>query len=355
MSETRRVAIVAGDGIGVDVTREVLQALDHLRSRGLPLEWREFDYSADTYLKTGVAMPPGGMQELAAFDAIFMGAFGDPRVPDMAHARAVLLGARFELDLYVNQRPTRLYHPSLTPLKGVERLEFTIFRENTEGLYAGCGGIFKKDTADEVATQEDINTRKGVERICRHAFEHAKKYGLRKVLMADKSNVLRFAGDLWQRVFFSLAKEYPGIEASHMFVDALCMQLVKRPQDFEVIVTNNMFGDILTDLAAGLVGGLGVAPSGNVNPETGRGMFEPVHGSAPKYAGQDVANPCGALLSAALMLEWIGFGSAGRALEAAVADSIAAGETTRDLGGQLGTRAAGAAVLKRLEAAQFQD
>jgi 3-isopropylmalate dehydrogenase len=346
---TKRLAIVPGDGIGVDVTREVVRALELLQRRGLPLEWKSFDYSADTWLKTGVALPPGGMAELGSFDAIFMGAFGDPRVPDMAHAKAILLGARFELDLYVNHRPTKLYHPSLTPLKGIEKLDFTIFRENTEGLYAGCGGVFKKGTADEVATQEEINTRKGVERICRQAFEYAKKHGHTKVLMADKNNVLRFAGDLWMRSFFELAEKYPGIEATHMFVDALCMQLVKKPQEFQVIVTNNMFGDIITDLAAGLVGGLGVAPSGNYNPETGRAMFEPVHGSAPKYAGKDVANPAGAFLSAALMLEWVGFEKAGRALESAVASAIAAGESAKDLGGTLGTRAAADAVLQRLE------
>jgi 3-isopropylmalate dehydrogenase len=293
------------------------------------------------------------MQELGAFDAIFMGAFGDPRVPDMAHAKEILLGARFELDLYVNHRPTRLYHPALSPIKGVESLELTIFRENTEGLYAGHGGIFKKGTPDEVATQEEINTRKGVERICRHAFRFAHERGLRKVLMADKSNVLRFGGDLWQRVFFALAKEYPGIEASHMFVDALCMQLVRRPSDFQVIVTNNMFGDIITDLAAGISGGLGLAPSANVNPESRRAMFEPVHGSAPKYAGQDVANPFGALLSLALLLDWVSLAEAGAALEQAVADCVAAGDTTKDLGGSLGTRAAGGAVLRRLEAAKL--
>ncbi len=347
----QRLAIVPGDGIGVDVTREVMKILIHLKSRGLALEWKEFDYSADTYLRTGIALPPGGMEELGAFDAIFMGAFGDPRVADMAHAKAILLGARFELDLYVNHRPTKLYAPRLSPLKGVETLDFTIFRENTEGLYAGCGGVFKKGTPDEVATQEEINTRKGVERICRHAFEYAKQKGHTKVLMADKSNVLRFAGDLWQRCFFNLAKEYPGIEASHMFVDALCMQLVKKPQEYQVIVTNNMFGDIITDLAAGLVGGLGVAPSGNYNPQTGRAMFEPVHGSAPKYAGKDVANPAGALLSTALMLEWVGFAKAGEALEKSVAEAIAAGETCKDLGGTLGTAASGDAVLKRLEKA----
>jgi 3-isopropylmalate dehydrogenase len=335
----------------VDVTREVVRALEQIRACGTRLEWREFDYSADSYLRTGVALPPGGMDELAEFDAVFMGAFGDPRVPDMAHAREILLGARFELDLYVNHRPSKLYHPSLTPLRSVEKLEFTIFRENTEGLYAGCGGVFKKGTPEEIATQEEINTRRGVERICRYAFEFARRNGLRRVLMADKSNVLRYGGDLWQRVFFGLAKDYRELEASHMFVDALCMQLVRRPQDFEVIVTSNMFGDILTDLAAGLVGGLGVAPSGNVNPETRRAMFEPVHGSAPKYAGQDLANPFGALLSAALMLDWIGCADAGRTLEWAVAGCIADGETTRDLGGSLGTRAAGDAVLRRLEQA----
>src|SRR5262245_60753975 len=210
MTEVKRLAIVPGDGIGVDVTREVVRALERLERHGARLEWREFDYSAETYLRTGIALPPGAMDELRSFDAIFMGAFGDPRVPDMAHAREILLGARFELDLYVNHRPSKLYHQALTPLRSVEKLEFTIFRENTEGLYAGCGGVFKKGTPGEVPNREETTPRRGVERICRYAFEFARRKGLKRVLMADKSNVLRYAGDLWQRTFFELAREYQG-------------------------------------------------------------------------------------------------------------------------------------------------
>jgi 3-isopropylmalate dehydrogenase len=342
----KRIAVVPGDGIGVDVTREAvktLRAIGEIASVRFLL--REYDYGAETYLATGVSMPPGGHDELRTYDAIFMGAFGDPRVPDMRHAADILLGTRFKLDLYVNHRPVKLLHESLCPLKKRRRedVDFVVFRENTEGLYVGMGGCFKKDTADEVATQVDMNTRKGVERIIRHAFEYAVAKGRRRVCMSDKSNVLTYGHDLWQRVFRQVSSEYPSIEASHMFVDALTMQMVKDPSQFDVIVTCNMFGDIVTDLGAALQGGLGLAGSGNINPH-GTSMFEPVHGSAPKYAGKDVANPLGAILTVQLMLEHLGLQRAADLVEAAVVDCIAQGRTTRDLGGSLGTSAAGDAV-----------
>ena len=346
-----KIAVVAGDGIGVDVTAEAVKVLDRVaRARGIPFEPVFFPWSADHYLKTGVTIPEGGFDDLAAnYDAVFMGAFGDPRVPDMKHAADILLGARFRLDLYVNYRPVRCLDDRLCPLKGFSArdIDFVVFRENTEGSYVGAGGHLKKGTPDEVAVQEDISTRKGVERIIRYAFEFAQTRGRRRVVMSDKSNAMRFVGDLWQRAFADVAKEYPGIEASHLYIDALCMQMVKDPRQFDVIVTNNMFGDIATDLGAALQGGLGMAASGNIHP--GRvSMFEPVHGSAPKYAGTGKANPFGAILTAGLLLEHLGHGAEAAAVEAAVAACVREGAATTDVGGSLSTAQAGDAVCQRL-------
>jgi 3-isopropylmalate dehydrogenase len=254
---------------------------------------------------------------------------------------------RFQLDLYVNYRPVKLLNRRLSPLRDDKRIDFVIFRENTEGAYVGMGGNFKKGTPDEIAVQEDVSTRRGVERIIRYAFEFAERTGRKSVCMADKNNVMRFGGDLWLRTFEEVAKEYAGIEHFHMFVDALTMQMVRAPEMFEVIVTNNMFGDIVTDLGAALQGGLGVAASGNIHP--GRvSLFEPIHGSAPKYAGKDVANPIGAILTAAMMLEYLGYASEAATIEKAVVEAISANETTSDLGGSLGTKAAAQAVVKRI-------
>ena len=345
-----KIAVVPGDGIGVDVTAEAVKVLEHVgRRRGLPVELKFYPWSADHYLKTGETVPAGGFEELSSYDAIFMGAFGDPRVPDMKHAADILLGARFRLDLYVNFRPVRCLDDRLCPLKGfsAKDVDFVVFRENTEGSYVGAGGHLKKGTADEVAVQEDVSTRKGVERILRAAFEWAKAHGRKRVVMSDKSNAMRFVGDLWQRAFAEVKKDYPGIEASHLYIDALCMQMVKDPRQFDVIVTNNMFGDIATDLGAALQGGLGMAASGNIHP--GRAsMFEPVHGSAPKYAGTGKANPFGAILTAGLMLEHLGKSSEAAAVEAAVAACVREGAATADVGGSLSTSAAGDAVCERL-------
>ncbi len=346
-----RIAVVPGDGIGVDVTAEAMKVLERIsRQRSIPFEPVFFPWSADHYLSTGVSIPPGGFDDLSRnYDAIFMGAFGDPRVPDMKHAADILLGARFQLDLYVNYRPVRCLDDRLCPLRGLKAadVDFVVFRENTEGSYVGAGGHLKKGTPDEVATQEDVSTRKGVERIIRYAFEFAKTRGRKRVVMSDKSNAMRFVGDLWQRTFHEVAREYPGIEASHLYIDALCMQLIKDPRQFEVIVTNNMFGDIATDLGAALQGGLGMAASGNLHP--GRvSMFEPVHGSAPKYAGTGKANPFGAILTAGLMLDHLGHAAEAAAVEAAVADCVRKGAATADVGGSLTTGAAGDAVCERL-------
>ena len=343
----KKIAVIPGDGIGPEVIEAGMRVLEKVDPG---LEFVHFGWNADEYLRTGISMPPGAMDDIRVnFDAVYLGAFGDPRVPDMKHAADILLGMRFELDLYVNYRPVKLLNDRLSPLKnkGMKEIDFVIFRENTEGAYVGMGGTFKKGTPDEIAVQEDVSTRRGVERIIRYAFEFAKKTGRKSVCMSDKNNVMRFGGDLWVRTFEEVAAEYPGIEHFHMFVDALTMQMVRAPEMFEVIVTNNMFGDIVTDLGAALQGGLGVAGSGNIHP--GRvSLFEPIHGSAPKYAGKDVANPIGAILTASMMLEYLGFHEEAAAVEAAVVEAIEAGETTHDLGGSLGTKAAGEAVLGRL-------
>ncbi len=341
---SQRIAVLPGDGIGPEVTVEAMKVVRAAADRfGLDLELVELPWSAEHYLATGETLPDGALEELRDhYAAIFIGAYGDPRVPDMRHAADILLGIRFGLDLYVNFRPIKVYHQGLCPLKGKtpEDVDLVVFRENTEGAYVGVGGVFKKGTADEVAVQEEMHTRKGVERIIRAAFEYAQRTGRGKVTMCDKSNVMRHGHDLWQRCFAEVAEEFSSIESDHFFVDALAMQLVRKPELFEVVVTNNMFGDILTDLGAALQGGLGVAASANLHP--GRtSMFEPVHGSAPKYTGMQTANPVGAVLSAGLMLEHLGHGAAAAAVESVVAASLAAGETTRDLGGSLGTSEVG--------------
>lgn len=349
----RRYAMVPGDGIGIDVTQEavkVLTAASEAFGFGLTLE--HFDFGADRYLKTGETLPDGTLEIWSGFDAIFMGAFGDPRVPDMKHAADILLGTRFRMDLYANVRPVRCLSERLCPLRSyaAKDIDFVVFRENTEGAYAGIGGVFKKGTADEIGIQEDVNTRKGVERIVRAAFAYAQTTGRKKVTMSDKSNALRHAHDIWQRVFKEVAAEYPGIQSNHLYVDALTMQLIKDPRQFDVIVTCNMFGDIVTDLGAALQGGLGMAASGNLHP--GRtSMFEPVHGSAPKYAGTDTANPFGAILTAGMMLDATGLPEAAQAIEAAVVSCLEARECTADVGGTLGARAAADAVVRRVRAA----
>ena len=346
----RRYAVVPGDGIGVDVTHEAVKVLEAAaQAGGFGVQLQSYDFGADRYLTTGETLPRGTFEEFATYDAILMGAFGDPRVPDMRHAREILLGTRFELDLYTNLRPVRCLHDRLCPLRdrSAKDVDFVVFRENTEGLYVGIGGIFKKGTPDEIAVQEDVNTRKGVERIIRDAFEYARQHDRKKVTMSDKSNALRFGHDLWQRVFNEVRQEYPEIEANHLYIDALAMQMIKNPAQFDVIVTCNMFGDIVTDLGAQLQGGLGMAASGNIRPE-GTSMFEPVHGSAPKYAGADTANPFGAILTAAMMLEHTGHAEPAQWIEQAVIDCLEAGDCTADVGGELGTAATGEAVARRV-------
>ena len=352
-----RIAVIAGDGIGKEVTAEAVKVIEAVGQRfGRRFELEPLPWSADYFLQSGVTIPPNGYDMLREFDAIFIGALGDPRVPDNRHARDILLGTRFELDLFVNYRPVTLLHERLCPLKNREPKEvnFVVFRENTEGVYVGIGGRFKAGTNDEVAIQEEINTYKGVHRIITHAFEFAQAHGLTKVCMADKSNAMTHGHALWHRVFHEIAAGYPAVQATHYYIDALAMYMVLDPAQFQVIVTNNLFGDIITDLGAAFQGGLGMAASGNIHPGK-TSMFEPVHGSAPRFAGKNVANPVGAIASAALMLETLGLGAESAAIDAAVLAAVNAGQGTPDIGGSLGTRETGDAIAAEVRSRAIRD
>ena len=347
----KRIAVIPGDGIGPEVIREAVRVLRRLQeSRIIEVELVDFDWGAEKFLKEGITVPPGGLEMLSEeFDAILAGAFGDPRIPSNKHAEDILLGMRRGLDLYINLRPVRLLDARFTPLldRKTDDIDFVVFRENTEGAYCGAGGFLKKGTLDEIALQEEVNTRRGVERIIVAAFEYARANGRKRVTMADKSNVQRFGGDLWQRVFKEVSAGYGDIEANHQFVDAMAMFIVLDPAQYDVIVTNNLFGDILTDLGAAIQGGLGLAASGNIHP--GKvSLFEPVHGSAPPLAGKGTANPIGSILTCAMMLEYLGYQTEGRMIEEAVRGAISADETTRDLGGTHSTEQVGAAIANRL-------
>jgi 3-isopropylmalate dehydrogenase len=346
-----RIAVIPGDGIGHEVLEQGQRVLAHLSQRdGLNLEFEQLPYGADRYLESGVSITPEEMQGLRGYDAIYLGALGDPRVKSNVHAREILLGMRFELDLYINLRPVKLLDARYCPLKGKEPedLRFVVFRENTEGLYTGVGGQFKKGTPDEIAIEAEMNSRKGVERIIRAAFAHAKERGLKQVCMSDKSNAMRHGHELWQRVFREVAAEYPEIQTKHYYVDVLTMQMVRNPEQFDVIVTNTLFGDIVTDLGAELQGGIGLAASGNLNPEGGIGMFEPVHGSAPDIAGQGIANPLAAILSAGMMLSWLGHPALEQELESAVKHCLNTDQVTRELGGKLTGAQVADAVIAQL-------
>jgi 3-isopropylmalate dehydrogenase len=317
-----------------------------LRAAGSDFEFQDYDVNADQYMRSGKPIPDGVWAELQKADAILFGAVGDPRVNDAAYLAGVLLRLRFELDLYVNLRPAKLYDERLSPLRREDRrhVDLLIVRENTEGLYVGMGGRFKKGTEDEVAVQEDLNSYLGVTRIIEYAFGVAQ----REVVMVDKSNAMTHAGGLWQDRWKTIARKHPRVKTRHLYVDAAAMQLVRDPSQFEVIVTGNLFGDILSDLTAELIGGMGIAPSGNINPETKRGLFEPVHGTAPDIAGRGLVNPIGAILSASMMVRHLGHTDMASAIEGAVESAIRAGETTRDIGGSLSTSECGDAVAKRL-------
>ena len=346
MSQTKKIAVIPGDGIGKEVVPQAVKAIEAIKA---PVEFTHFDWGADRYLADGTTVPPDGFQMLGRdFDAILVGAFGDPRVPSNIHAKEILLGMRFKMDLYANVRPVRLLDASLCPLKGMEPtdVDFVVIRENTEGVYVDRGSVSNQGTENEVAIQEDVNTYQGVRRIIRYAFEfcaHNKKADgtpRSKVLICDKSNAMTLAGRLWQRIFKEVSADYPQIKAEHMFVDALCAQMVRDPRQFDVIVTNNLFGDIITDLGAALQGGLGMAASGNIHPAK-TSMFEPVHGSAPGIAGKNVANPMGAILTAAMMLAHLGFAEQSKRIESAVLEAVQQKKTTQDVGGSLGTEQVG--------------
>jgi 3-isopropylmalate dehydrogenase len=347
----KRIAVIPGDGIGPEVIQQAVRVLEYFQNtHNLKLKLTNFDWGAERYLKDNVTLPDGALEMLTdEFDAILAGAFGDPRVPSNKHAEDILLGMRRGLDLYINLRPVKLLHERLTPLRNhnTDEINFVVFRENTEGAYCGAGGFLKKGTADEIALQEEVNTRKGVERIIVAAFEYGKRNKRQRVTMADKSNVQRFGGDLWQRVFKDVASRYPEVMANHQYVDAMAMFMVLDPKQYDVIVSNNLFGDILTDLGAAVQGGLGLAASGNIHP--GRvSLFEPVHGSAPPLAGKGVANPIGAILTTSMMLEYLGFQTESEAIEVAVREAVSANETTTDLGGDLSTEQAGSALIAHL-------
>src|SRR6202795_939584 len=343
-SARKRIAVIPGDGIGKEVIPEAVKVLQAAAaSGGREAALTEFDWGADRYLRDGTTLPVEAVEMLRRdFDAILLGAMGDPRVPTNIHAADILLGLRFKLDLFVNVRPCELFDQRLTPLK--ERTEkdvnFVVLRENTEGLYVGMGGFYKKGTADEIAIQEDVNSRKGVERIIRYAFDFARRTGKKRVCMSDKSNALTFGHDLWQRVFKAVRAEYPEVEASHQYIDNLLMQMVRDPSQFDVIVTSNLFGDIASDLGAALAGGLGLAPSGNIHPGQ-VSLFEPVHGSAPGIAGKNIANPMGAVLAAGMMFAYLGWTAEAQAIQSIVRAAIREGMTPAELGGSLGTREVG--------------
>ena len=339
-----KIAVIAGDGIGPEVIDAALPILERAAAKyGVGLDWERLPYSATHYLKTNETLPDDAFRHLRDdVDAIFLGALGDPRVHGNEHARDILLGLRFRLDLYVNFRPVQLLHPDLTPLKSHSPIDFVIFRENTEGQYTGRGS-----TSGDEYVSEEVNTTKGVDRIIRAAFEWARAHGKQRVTMSDKSNAIA-AHRIWQEKFKAIAAEYRGIEAEHRYVDALALELVRDPGRFQVVVTNNLYGDILSDLGAGLVGGLGIAASANLHPGERRGLFEPVHGSAPPLAGKGVANPVAAVLTGALMLEQLGHPEAARDLEGAVRAAIAGGARTPDIGGKATTKEVAAAIFSRV-------
>jgi len=321
MTKEYKIAVIPGDGTGPEVIAEGIKALDAVSvGSGFRLAYENYNLGGEHYKKTGELLSNDVLESLSRFDAIYLGAIGHPDVKPGILEKGILLKLRFHFDQYINLRPVRLYDGVETPLKnkGPEHIDFVVIRENTEGLYTGAGGFLKKGTPDEVAIQESINTRKGVERCVRYAFEYCRKRNRRrKLTLCGKTNVLTYAFDLWERVFRDVAKEYPDIETDYANVDAICMWMVKNPEWFDVIVTDNMFGDIISDLAAMIQGGMGIAAGGNINP-SGVSMFEPIGGSAPKYTGKQVINPIAAILAAQVMLETIGEEKAALLIENAV-------------------------------------
>lgn len=318
------IAVIPGDGTGPEVVAEGIKVLNATSEKfGFKLNYTQFDFGGERYLKTGKILDDNEIEELRKFKAILLGAIGHPDVKPGVLEKGILLKLRFTLDQYVNLRPVKLYEGIETPIKnkGPKDIDFVVVRENTEGLYAGAGGFLKQGTPDEVAIQESVNTRKGVERCIRYAFEYAKTKNRKKVTLVGKTNVLTYAFDLWKRTFDEIAKEYPNITTDYAHVDATTMWFVKNPEWFDVIVTDNLFGDIITDLGAMIQGGMGVAAGGNINPE-GSSMFEPIGGSAPKYTGMNIINPIAAIMATHMLLDYIGEKKAAELVEKAVMDTI---------------------------------
>ncbi len=342
---TKKIVVLPGDGIGKEV---VPAGVALLRSLVLPLEFEEFDVNVERYLGVGRAMSEEAFAAIEAADAVYLGAFGDPRVQEPDYQAQVLRHLRVTFDLYANVRPAKLLDDSLSPLRRKDRrpLDLVVLRENTEGLYSHLGGRFRQRTDQEVAVVEHVNTYHGVTRIIEYAFRIAR----REVCMVDKWNAMPASGALWHERFKTVALRHPHLRARHLMIDAAAAHLVRDPTQFDVIVAENCFGDILSDLAGELAGGIGMSPSGNFNPDGQRAVFEPVHGSAPDIAGQGIANPIAAIRTGGMILEHFGYHEEARALEAAIVAAIKAGERTRDLGGTLSTREAAAAIARRLHA-----
>lgn len=321
MGRNYKIGVMPGDGTGPEVVREGLKVLEAVSKRcGFEYDLVKYDFGGERYLKTGEALPDSAIEEFKKLDAIYLGAIGHPDVKPGILEKGILLKVRFELDQYINLRPVKLYPGVDTPLKNKEPkdIDLVVIRENTEGLYTGAGGFLKKGTSDEIAIQESINSRKGVERCIRYAFEFCKKRNKEnKLTLCGKTNVLTYAFDLWERAFNEVAKEYPGIKTDYAHVDAICMWFIKNPEWFDVIVTDNMFGDIITDLGAMIQGGMGIAAGGNINPE-GVSMFEPIGGSAPKYTGKNVINPLAAICAVQMMLDYLGEKEAASLIEKGV-------------------------------------
>ena len=332
-----KIGVIPGDGTGPEVVREGLKVLEAASGRaGFKYELVHYDFGGERYLKTGEVLPASAIEEFKKLDAIFLGAIGHPDVKPGILERGILLKIRFDLDQYINLRPVKLYPGVETPIKnkGPEDIDFVVVRENTEGLYVGEGRFENKGTQEEVAIQESINTRSGIERCIRFAFDYCKKRGKKKELtLCGKTNILNFAHDLWYRVFTEVAKDYPEVETDYAHVDAICMWFVKNPEWFDVIVTDNMFGDIITDLGAMIQGGMGIAAGANINPK-GTSMFEPIGGSAPKYTGKNIINPLAAISAVQMMLDFLGEGEAANLVEQAIIEvtskklkSLSAGKT----------------------------
>jgi 3-isopropylmalate dehydrogenase len=328
--QTHRIAVIPGDGVGIEVTAEAVKAVDAAATRfGYSVEYTDYDVGGGRYVRTGEVLPESVQAELADHDAILLGAVGTPEVPPGVIERGLLLKLRFDFDQYINLRPVKLYPGVPTPIAGLtpDRCDMTVIRENTEGLYAGVGGFFKKGTPDEIASQESVNTRKGVERALRYGFALAERRR-NKLTVGHKTNVLNYAGDLWWRTAQEIAGDHPSVALDYVHVDAACLYMVNSPERFDVFVTDNLFGDIVTDLGAAVQGGLGLAASGNIDPEKRYpSMFEPVHGSAPDIAGNGWANPVAAVLSAAMCLDHLGEREAAAAVEAAAASVLPELET----------------------------